>query len=519
MRKITKQVCREREVLFKAYFQLKTLIKILILTLLVMPITLLATDNFQRVKQVISAPEQGDIFDPQNYKMFLKEHKRQYLWFENGTLSLAGISLQRLLNDLGLKNLMSINDIKRERLIVEDMALSNGFLLLIKVSDLTTNNSHPLQLLKSSVEQNNMGTVIETLTPQYQQFKQLRLALNHYQRALKMHWPILDSTFVPKLGQSHKLVKAIRKRLEFLGDLPERTQTQSRLDVYDSVVVKSIKSFQLRHGLKADGKLGPQTYRTLNVSPKERVKQIQANLWRWFALPNLPPHKFLLVNIPQYQLSIIEAGQQTLEMKVIVGDSDNPTPQMITEINQITFNPSWTPTRKIIKNELIPEYQQDYLSLKRKNFSFIKGYWKNSEVREIDSPDLNFNKLLQSYRLVQAPGENNALGSFRFNIPNTESIYLHDTPIKSLFNLKHRALSHGCVRLENAKQLASYLLKNNKEMLNQNLLTTESTKKINLNHPLTVYITYQTVWVNKQGILQLAPDIYQLDQKFSPSAI
>ena len=129
--------------------------------------------------------------------------------------------------------------------------------------------------------------------------------------------------------------------------------------------------------------------------------------------------------------------------------------------------------------------------------------------------------MLKSYRLVQAPGKKNALGYYRFNIKNDHSVYLHDTPVKSLFKQSARALSHGCIRLEDAKQLAQYLLNQQNELSNNALktvLTSGKTTNYLLNNPLPVYVTYQTAWVNEQGKLIISPDIYQQESKNLPLA-
>jgi murein L,D-transpeptidase YcbB/YkuD len=194
---------------------------------------------------------------------------------------------------------------------------------------------------------------------------------------------------------------------------------------------------------------------------------------------------------------------------------------MITKINQITLNPTWTPTYNIIKNELIPEYQKNHLSLKRKKFQLVKGSRQAPQYREIDRANMDLAELLQSYRLVQAPGVNNALGNYRFNIPNNQSIYLHDTPVKSLFNKDFRALSHGCVRLENAGLLAKYLLTfegqssegQRSEQKMAAALNTGNTQYVSLNNDLPAYITYQTAWFNQQGVLHFSADIYALDHQ------
>mgnify|MGYP005990492613 CR=1 FL=1 len=453
------------------------------------------------------------------YQYLIKQSDKQLLWFDERGLTLSGLSLHRLLADLGWHRVININSLKRPQFAQHDRLLTKGFLQLIQVSaNYYQQQIHARDELLNAINEGASDELLLSLIPAYDQISNIRKAISEYRFLSQHQWPTLDVNFKPRLGQSHKQVKSIRQILTLLGDLPQKAQTKTRLDVYDSVVVAALKEFQTRHGLQADGKLGPNTYAALKVKPENRIKQLQVNLWRWFTLPKVPPEKYLLVNIPGYQLSVIEEGNETVKMKVIVGDIDNQTPQMVTEINRVTLNPTWTPTRNIINNELIPEYQQDFLSLKRKNFQLVKGYWKNIETREIDDPGLNLSKLLKSYRLVQAPGANNALGYYRFNIPNNYSVYLHDTPVKSLFRQSNRALSHGCIRLEDASLLAKYLLKADQSLhLNKinSVIESGRTTNLPLKTPLPVYITYQTAWINKKGKLRLSPDIYNLDQKNS----
>ncbi|MFT6987180.1 MAG: murein L,D-transpeptidase YcbB/YkuD [Psychromonas sp.] len=452
------------------------------------------------------------------YQNTLKQSEKEYLWFNRNGLTLSGRTLYWLLADLGWQQIVNINELPKESYRQYDRILTNGFLELINVD--SQKSGLPLASADSrliqAVNEDSTDQLLFSLIPEYKQINQLRAAISDYRFLSASPWPTLDLNFKPKLGQSHPQVKEIREILVRLSCLAQNAQQKNRLDIFDSVVISALKKFQRRHGLVADGELGPQTYRALQISPKQRIKQLQVNLWRWFTLPNHPPEKYLVVNIPSYQLSVMEGGEPILEMKVIVGNSKNQTPQLITQINRLTFNPSWTPTFNIIKNELIPAYRKDFLSLKRQNFQLLKGYWENVQSREIDQPNLNLMQLLQSYRLVQAPGDNNALGYYRFNIPNNHAIYLHDTPVKSLFKKEERALSHGCVRLENAGLLAKYLLTFEKSY-DENMLfaaiESGKTTHIELSNPLPVYITYQTVWIDQQGELRWSPDIYDLDKK------
>jgi len=454
------------------------------------------------------------------YENILKISKKEYLWLEPGGLSLPGRTLHRLLVDLDWHNISNIEKLSIADYSQYDRNLTEGFLSLIKLDHHKTQLS--LSTAKSqlinAINNDSTDQLLFSVIPEYDQITQLRKAISRYRFLSAYPWPILDINFQPKLGQSHQQIKELHEILFRLGDLPQRADDKYRQAVFDSVVVNALKKFQKRHGLVVDGMLGPNTFRALQVTPKQRIKQLQVNLWRWFTLPNRPPDKYLLVNIPNYQLSIIEHDRQVLQMKVIVGNIENQTPQMITQIDRLTLNPTWTPTFNIIHNELIPEYHNDYLSLKRKNFQLLKGYANNSKSREIDRPNLNLPKLLRYYRLVQAPGENNALGYFRFNIPNQYSIYLHDTPVKSLFKQRVRALSHGCIRLENAQLVADYLLtyeRSSHESKMSSALTSGKTTHLAITNPLPIYITYQTAWADEQGDLHFSADIYSLDNRIN----
>ncbi|WP_022943074.1 L,D-transpeptidase family protein [Psychromonas hadalis] len=450
------------------------------------------------------------------YQHILQQSEKKYLWFDTTGLTLNGVSLNTVLADLGWYEVVNSNALSEDKYQQHDQRLTLGFLQLININQ----HKKPFALasaeaiLLTALKEQSEDELLFSLLPEYDQISHLRKAISYYRHLSASPWPKLDVHFQPRFGQSHKQVKGIRKILTLLGDLPVQSQSINRRDIYDSVAVKALKKFQQRHGLVSDGKLSPDTYATLQISPEQRLKQLQANLRRWFILPNQPPDKFLLINIPGYQLSVIENGLTTLQMKVIVGDINNQTPLLITQIDRITLNPTWTPTVNIINSELIPSYQQDFLSLQRSHFQLIKGTMSGVETKEIDRPNLNLKKLLRTYRLVQAPGENNALGYYRFNIPNTKAIYLHDTPVKSLFNQPYRALSHGCVRLQDANLLANYLLSFEDDYKkNAMYASLQSGKTIHLplSNSLAVYITYQTTWFDKQGGLRFLPDIYGLD--------
>lgn len=499
-----------------------TYIKLFLLVVFLLPGLVTAHKNSSSIEYVISNRLLSDI-KITTYQKILQESGGKYIWFDAKGITLTGLSLNSVLADLGWYEVINHNTLSKDQYLQHDQFLTAGFLQLININD--HKNSLVLinaeSVLLTALKQQSEDELLFSLLPEYDQVTHLRKAISDYRHLSINPWPKLTSNFQPKLGQSHAQVKGIRKILTLLGDLPVRAQKNNRRDVYDSVVVKALKKFQKRHALIADGKLNSQTYVALQITPAQRITQLQKNLRRWFTLPNRPPQRYLLVNIPSYKLSVIEKGSQRLQMKVIVGDIENQTPLLRTQIDRITLNPSWTPTANIINNDLIPNYQKDFLFLKRNNFQLVKGFRSSGEKKEIDKPYLNLTKLLQDYRLVQAPGKNNALGYYRFNIPNNQAIYLHDTPHKSLFNQTARALSHGCVRLQNAPLLAKYLLSvDDDDKKKAMLVALQSGKTLNvpLHTVLPVYITYQTIWFDKHGTLHFSPDIYGFDELITTSS-
>ncbi|QBY03446.1 murein L,D-transpeptidase [Thalassotalea sp. HSM 43] len=450
------------------------------------------------------------------HQQFLNTLQHDYAWFKDGQATLTGIELQKLLLDLGWLNTSVTTDVASKNILNADANLTLGMLKLIDLSaHLYGTEVDSEDLLLQALQQKREGELLWSMIPNYDQVSLLRKYISKFRHLQRKKWPAVDVSFYPKLGQSHPKVKAIRQALVYLGDLPKKAQTRQRQDVFDSVVIAALKRFQQRHSLVADGRLGPKTFEQLSITPEQRVKQLQMNLWRWFAYPKSEPNRYILVNIPGYKLFMKDSGSNAFEMKVVVGKSDNQTPTMVTEINRLTVNPTWTPTWNIIRNDLLPEYKKDYLSLKRQNFQLLKGTGSSPQAKQIDKPNIDIPSMLKEYRLVQSPGDNNALGYYRFNIPNDHSVYLHDTPAKSAFNLKHRALSHGCIRLEDAAFLANTLSEYDENISStrtQSALHSGKTAHFRLEQPIPVLITYQTAWINEQGELQLLPDIYNKDE-------
>lgn len=460
---------------------------------------------------------------PLSYEQLLASQHQPYLWFTKNKLNLSGLSLVSLLNDLGISYFpyqqleRGVNISKLDQQLSQELlyiaSLFNGY-------QLKPIEKPPVEIAQA-VKNNSLATYVDLLLPQFDEVVRLRAAMAVYRKLSQTKWPKLDKNISFKLGQGHKNVAKVRQILAALGDLDQSRYSKYRQHIFDPEVILALKSFQARHGLKANGKFTHNTIAALNRTPQERIKTMQINLWRWLSLPSFPPKRYLKVNIPSFQLSLIENQQPSVTMKVIVGDKKHPTPIMVTQVGSITVNPIWTPTYNIIHKELLPENAQNPGSLKRQNFKLAKGYGNNRTYKNVFTDSAAIKSALKEYKLVQAPGDNNALGKYRFNIKNFHSVYLHDTPAKRLFNQAYRALSHGCVRLQHANKLAEHFLASgmfagdlaaNKAQVQQ-VIKSKKMRHFALAEPVPVYLTYHTVLVTPAGKVHWQNDIYQQDKK------
>jgi|GEM_PF-1126594 len=466
--------------------------------------------------------------DQPNYQELIASLGQQYLWFDNGKLNLSGLSLVSLLNDLGIKNLPNDITVRLTNRSKVDQQLSEQLFYLANLFNgyQLKPTENPKEEIIQAVKNQNLARYVDQLLPQFDQVVRLRMAITYFRKLSKTSWPRLDQNLRFTLGQGHPEIVKVRQMLSALGDLNTGNSSAYRQHIFDPEIIIALKKFQARHGLQQKGILNRQTITALNMRPEQRVRIMQINLWRWLSLPSIPPQRYVMVNIPSYQLSLMENQQESVLMKVIVGDIKHPTPIMVTQVSSVTINPTWTPPYNIVHQELLPENTINPGSLKRQNFTLRQGHGNKRIVQAVFDDSASIKKALGNYQLVQASGKNNALGKYRFNIKNFHSVYLHDTPAKKLFNKTNRALSHGCVRLQSAGQLAKYLLTNqslgNLGLTKQDLVKQQQvsqaissidTQHFALAQSMPVYLTYQTVLVTAAGKLQWPADIYQLDKQ------
>jgi murein L,D-transpeptidase YcbB/YkuD len=378
------------------------------------------------------------------------------------------------------------------------------------------NISLTAELVQQKHRAGQLAALVNSVLPRHTQVARLRAKIRQYQKMSTYVWPTMPETQLT-LGQKSTEIAKLRWMLIQLNDLEDKQPDHYRNAIFDHSLSTALKHFQQRHDLEPSGELDSQTLQALNVSPIARIAQMQRTLLRWFALPASLPEAYIWINLPSFRLDVIEKESSVLSMKVIVGKPTSPTPQLVTQLTQVTVNPTWTPPTSIIYGELLSQHSSEPGYLASRGFELRKisaGLTSVIELPQLSRQRLT--QLLSEYQLVQAAGDHNALGKFRFAIPNSDAIYLHDTPGMPLFSEHDRALSHGCVRLEDASELLNYLLSKNNGLNPAHLraaIKQDLPRHFYLSDPLAVFLTYHTSWVDTFGLLQLRADIYDLDLK------
>lgn len=315
-------------------------------------------------------------------------------------------------------------------------------------------------------------------------------------------------------GTVDERIPAIRRRLEATGELPPE---QPMTDVYDDGLVAAVKLFQQRHGLTDDGLPGRQTILAMNISAAERARQVRINMERWRWLPEKLEDDHIVVNVPGAWMEVVENGRVVLSMRTIVGDPDHPTPALHARLGSLVLNPVWYVPGSIATKEILPRLKKNAGYLLSNDLEIVgEGIVPGSPESQGIGIDWKSRDSFP-WSLRQRPGSDNALGRIKFNIPNSEDIYLHDTPNHKPFAKAMRALSHGCVRLENPDELALYLLRDKnwtEDKLTQQIGTGE-THTLPVGRSLPVWLFYWTMWVDENGVLQTRDDIYGRDRRLA----
>lgn len=345
----------------------------------------------------------------------------------------------------------------------------------------------------------------------FRQYYWLRNYLVRYDSLSKAGgWPTVEYLGKSlRIGDSDSILPSLSRSLYLHGDLPEADTVY----VVDSLLKAGIMKFQARHGLTPDGVAGPSFFRQLNIPVETRIEQILLNMERSRWMPSDYPPDYLIVNIPDYSLYAYEEGKQIWTMNVVVGRELHETATFKGVLKNIVFNPYWVIPTGILYKEIIPGVLRNPSYLKKHNMEVV-----DRSLNTIPVSAVAWSKYQNSgfpYTIRQRPGSNNSLGRVKFLFPNSFSIYLHDTPARSLFQEEKRAFSHGCVRLSDPEKLAIYILKkeNWSEDKVRQAMKPGKEKWVSLSTEIPVFIVYFTAWVENDGQLHFRDDIYNRDEK------
>ena len=371
------------------------------------------------------------------------------------------------------------------------------------------------------------------LHPEYDYLKKALAALRERQAA--GGWPTLPATTKLKPGAVSPVVPLLRQRLLGSDSAPDAgipvTATTTTTPVqtvvnsaapagtaepYGADLVAAVKSFQEDAGLKPDGVVAGETLRQLNVPIGDRIDQVILNMERWRWLPKRFEPDYLLVNIPEYKLHVIEKNKEVMDMRVIVGKVLHETPVFSDKMEYVVLAPYWNVPFSIIENEMRDKLIANPNYLDRLDMEVVKG--SGRKAVPVDPASIDWASVTQNtfkYTLRRRPGPKNDLGDAKFIFPNSNDIYLHDTPHDQLFSQTNRSFSHGCVRVEEPIKLATYLLRNKPGWDKQTILDTIAThreKYISLKEKLPVYLVYFTAWADANGHVRFRDDIYGHDK-------
>lgn len=314
------------------------------------------------------------------------------------------------------------------------------------------------------------------------------------------------------LGQDDPRIALMRRHLALLGygeaDVPPGEET-----VLDDTLSERLKTFQTDARIKLTGTLDAATILALNSrTGAPGIARITYNMERLRWLPKKLGQRYVFVNQASYSLQVIDAGQEIWRSNVIVGKTNSQTVAFSDKMETIVFNPSWGVPPSIMKNEMLPKLRRDPGYLDRIGYRVVTGNGKIVHSRSISWWKYKDGKV--PYLILQPPGDDNALGEVKFLFPNAHSIYMHDTPTRELFKKSVRALSHGCVRVENPRRFAEILLG-----VDSADIAARIDAGVSQDTPVTketyVHLAYFTAWPAADGRILFYDDIYGRDERMS----
>lgn len=378
-------------------------------------------------------------------------------------------------------------------------------------------------LAKEVINARNVSEALAQVEPPFVGYQRALVALAKYIQLAQQEVPdpLPQPAKAIASGQNYDQLERLVRRLQFLGDLPASFALPQGSHVYSGEILAAVKAFQLRHGLEAEGKIGPQTIDALNRPMRDRVEQLRLALERWRWAPHVFSEPPVVVNIPEFVLRAYDApGKVGLTMPVVVGRAmRTQTPVMEEDMKYVVFWPYWNVPPSILRGEIIPKIVKDPAYLQKNGYE-VATYQGKVVTDGVVNDDVLAQLRGGKVMVRQKPGPKNALGLIKFIFPNDNNVYLHSTPAQSLFSRNRRDFSHGCIRVEDPKALAAWVLRDNPGWTRERVeaaFAAEKEQQVNLAKTIPVLIVYATAIAEENGQVFFLDDIYGYDKAMQKS--
>ena len=501
--------------------------------------------------QATLSGEKSGLLSQTNYAADIQDFYagREYMevWLFNGSLSNAGEELLEQIenskydglqpDDYNLAEIYTLSsdpekknkkfrNLSSEEKVSLELMLTDGFLKL--AHDLENGKVNPssldpnwkfekketdvnyTELLKEVASGSSIDKTLANLYPSSELYSQGREAIEELYEIQKndtLSWEFAKVDGAIKVGEKHEAIPALRKRLIFWDFLKEYNMEDPTL--FDSTMFAGLQKYQESNGMNPDGVIGSLVAESLNNSPQNLIDIASINMERLRWMPKMDwDQEMVLVNIANYQLDYMRKQDTAFTARVIVGKEYNESPTFTAPMSYIVFSPYWNIPESITNDEIIPSMQKNSDYLSQKNMEVVDG---SGQV--VKASKVNLSKET-GYRVRQKPGGDNSLGLVKFMFPNDYNIYIHDTPARSLFEKETRALSHGCIRIQNPDQFAKILL-DKKEWDDEKIqeaMHQDNEEVVKLDREIPVVLLYMTFWADKDGKANFRSDVYDRDQ-------
>ncbi len=406
--------------------------------------------------------------------------------------------------DLILTNdyLSIARDLKLGRLPKDSITLRNDSLITDTVF---------LQNFKQALVEKDIRGNLEEMEPRLEGYKRLKAAIPSFIDSVKFR----PTTYIIYPNKdSAALAGQVEKRLTELGFPIQPGDTAS--------IKTALRKYQHDKDLTVTGRVNEKTVRLLNITDWDKFKRIAITMDRYKMLPDTLPTRYIWVNLPSYYMQLWDTDTIFMQSKVVVGKPTTRTPVLTSKLTDMITYPQWTIPTSIIVKEVLPGLKKDTNYLAKKGYSLV-----DDDGNEVNPHAINWFRYKKDipYKVVQGSGDDNALGVLKFNFSNKYSVYMHDTNQRYYFKNTIRALSHGCVRVQEWDKLAHYIIRN--DSLNAtnpaNAFKADSLKAflgrkerhyIPIRSRIPVFFRYFTV-EGKDGKVKFYDDIYGEDRMLS----